>query len=128
MTERELPAWLRPGAQVAIVSGRSDTVSFDVVAKIGKLHITLERSDEKFRVGSLEGITKRDAWTPRPKLVDPDSTQVKAILKRKRLTSARFRVSTRHTDWARAQDKDDEVEKIRALRGELEALEAMLTR
>lgn len=126
--EPELPDWLKPGARVAVVTGRGfgEHVAFDTVAKVGKLHITLERNDEKFRVRTLDGIKQRDAWTPRPKLHHPGSPEVRRIIAARKLESARSTVRIKTDEWQKVRGKPEERRALSQLRTAVDALQQAL--
>lgn len=126
MTEPELPPWLHEGARVAILAGRGSSVRFDVIKKIGKLHIVLEDDDEKYRVGTRDGVKQRDSWTPRSKLADPESPEVRKILAERRLASARSAVGLAYNDWRKVEGRAGEIEKITAMQGALRHLDRLL--
>jgi hypothetical protein len=121
--------WLVEGARVARVVRRPDRVEFVTVKRIGKLHVTIEESDEKFRVQTLGSIAPRGAWDPIPKLVAADDPEVATIQREAALSSARLRVNVTADKIREASRKGPQEERaaIGNLRKALDRLEALLT-
>lgn len=122
--------WLAEGAQVARIRsnhGRGGSVETVTVRRIGKLHVALHGSDERFRVADLRSIAPRGTFdTAAAELVALDDPRVRRIVGENKRQRARLDVQVAADHLRKSRSAPDEGERIRDVRAALDKLEAVL--